>query len=81
MTTLDQAFAKAINHKSNRYEDGSVNWNFVDADCAKDVNLHGASYHSAESTEFTMAACEAYYDWFDALAGQFDSAPFEATGV
>tara|TARA_B100000780_G_scaffold241637_1_gene184160 strand:- start:3162 stop:3404 length:243 start_codon:yes stop_codon:yes gene_type:complete len=73
MITLAQAFEKAINQKSNRNEDGSVNWNYVDADCAKDVNLHGASYHSVESTSFTMEACEAYYDYFDALCGKWEA--------
>ena len=80
MMTLEQAFAKAVNSKANRLDDGTVDWNYVDADCAMDMNL-ASSYQSNESDNFSSLDCEAFYNQFDALAEQYESAPFEATGV
>ena len=36
---------------------------------------------SKESDNFSMIDCEDFYDRFDALANQYEKAPFEATGV
>jgi hypothetical protein len=73
MMTLEQAFAKAVNSKANRLNDGTVDWNYVDADCAMDMNL--------ASSNITRTDCDAFYDQFDALATQYEKSPFEATGV
>ena len=80
MMTLEQAFAKAVNSKANRLEDGTVDWNYVDADCAMDTGF-ASSYQSKESDDFSMSEYDTYYDQFDALAVQYESAPCEATGV
>jgi len=80
MMTLEQAFAKAVNSKANRLEDGTLNWNYVDADCVMDTGF-ASSYQSKESDDFSMSDCDTYYDQFDVLVTQFESAPFEATGV
>ena len=78
--TLEQAFAKAVNSKANRLDDGTVDWNYVDADCAMDTES-ASSYQSKESDDFGRTDCEDFYNRFDALAMQYESAPFEATGV
>tara|TARA_B100000780_G_C21032249_1_gene413918 strand:- start:457 stop:699 length:243 start_codon:yes stop_codon:yes gene_type:complete len=80
MMTLEQAFAKAVNSKANRLDDGTVDWNYVDSDCAMDMEL-ASSYQSKESDDFNMIDCEDFYNRFDALANQYEKAPFEATGV
>jgi hypothetical protein len=86
MMTLQQAFDKAILNPENRYEvvDGfheksdeqthNINWNCVDADCAMDT-LEMSSYHSIEGKfegEFSMNACAAYYDKFDAMCDEYE---------
>jgi len=86
MMTLQQAFNKAILNPENRYEvvDGfheksdeqthNINWNCVDADCAMDT-LEMSSYHSIEGKfegEFSMNACAAYYDKFDAMCDEYE---------
>ena len=58
--TLEQAFAKAVNSKANRLDDGTVDWNYVDSDCAMDMEL-ASSYQSKESDNFSMIDCEDFY--------------------
>ena len=39
--TMQEAFDKAITNKENFNADGSVNWNFIDADVYMDANTYG----------------------------------------
>ena len=39
--TMQEAFDKAINNAENFNEDGTVNWNFIDADVYMDANTYG----------------------------------------
>ena len=68
---LEQAFNKALHSSENRYADGTVNWNFVDADCAMDMApgiLAGLD-------------CDAFYDEFDQLAAKYEKNSFPETAV
>jgi len=78
MMTLKQAFNIAVNKEENRYSDGTVNWNYVDADCAMDMDL-ASSYQSPESDNFKVIDCDAFYNEFDILAELYESNPFEPT--
>ena len=81
--TLKEAFDKAVLNPENRFPlvDGfheksdeqthNINWNFVDADCAMDT-LELSSYHSPESDEFNVKACDAYYDKFYAMCDEYE---------
>lgn len=56
-----EAFEAAVNNKDNLNEDGSVNWNFVDAD----LWLDGIAAEFGDETKF--------YSWFNDLADQFEN--------
>ena len=53
------AFTKAIQNPDNFNEDGSVNWNFVDADCYMDIKPDGGPLFEEG---------QAYVDQFNYLA-------------
>ena len=55
------AFTKAIQNPDNFNEDGSVNWNFVDADCYMDLTEGSPLFDTREEGQ-------AYVDQFDFLA-------------
>ena len=56
------AFTKAIQNPDNFNEDGSVNWNFVDADCYMDVKPDDSPLFN------TREEGQAYIEQFDYLA-------------
>ena len=39
--TMQEAFDKAIVNTENHNTDGSINWNFIDADVYMDANTYG----------------------------------------
>ena len=53
-----QAFEAAVNNKENLNEDGSVNWNFVDAD----LWLDGVAAEVGEN----------FMSWFDDMATMWE---------
>ena len=53
-----EAFEAAVNNKENRNEDGSVNWNFVDAD----LWLDGVAAEVGEN----------FTSWFDDMATMWE---------
>ena len=52
------AFEAAVNKEENRNEDGSVNWNFVDAD----LWLDGIAAQVGEG----------FYSWFEDMANMWE---------
>lgn len=63
---MARAFNKAVTLNENINEDGTINWNFVDADVYSDM----AGSKGVMSTESTTA----HYDVFHFLADQFIAA-------
>lgn len=53
-----EAFEAAVNNTENRNEDGSVNWNFVDAD----LHLDGVATEVGEN----------FMSWFDDMATMWE---------
>jgi hypothetical protein len=62
------AFTKAIQNPENFNEDGSVNWNFVDADCYMD--LCRSDWSAEENKDF--------YEQFDYLAFTYNNSNTES---
>ena len=60
---MARAFNKAVSLNENLYEDGTINWNFVDADVYSDMSGSQGIMDSAQT--------EAHYDAFHFLADQF----------
>lgn len=64
MMTLDEkirvAMAVAVTSKENRNDDGSINWNFVDADLWMDGVI---------TKDNQIVA----YEWFDGIATEFET--------
>tara|TARA_B100000886_G_scaffold274449_1_gene198388 strand:- start:1390 stop:1599 length:210 start_codon:yes stop_codon:yes gene_type:complete len=58
--TMQEAFDKAIDNAENFNADGSVNWNFVDADVYMDANTYGMTQ-------------EEYIKQFDELANKWEN--------
>lgn len=58
-TLIKDAFTKAVSNEEN-WENGKINWNFVDADVYMDV-----------SPKFQMVPAETYMEIFDELADKF----------
>ena len=74
---LAKSFNKAVTNPDNINTEGSINWDFVDADVFMDMK-------PTDSILFdTRADAKAYYDQFDYCAGLFSSgktkAVFDAT--
>lgn len=61
MMTMQEAFDQAIDNAENFNADGSVNWNFVDADVYMDANTEGMTQ-------------EEYIKQFDELANKWENA-------
>lgn len=53
-----EAFEAAVNNKENRNEDGSVNWNFVDAD----LHLDGVAQKVGDN----------FMSWFEDMADMWE---------
>ena len=58
MLTLQQAFDKAINNPENFHEDGSVNWNFIDADVYMDSDASTGAYTQTQYLEKFNDMCD-----------------------
>ena len=58
--TMQEAFDKAIVNPENFNDDGSVNWNFIDADVYMDTNTYGMTQ-------------EEYIEQFDKLANEWEA--------
>ena len=58
--TMQEAFDKAIVNPENWNADGSVNWNFIDADVYMDTNTYGMTQ-------------EEYIKQFDKLADEWEA--------
>jgi|TARA_B110000305_G_C19248339_1_gene543439 hypothetical protein len=63
---MGRAFNKAITNPENFNEDGSVNWNFIDADCYMDVKPDDSPLFN------TREEGQAYVDQFDYLANVWE---------
>ena len=63
---MGRAFNKAITNPENFNEDGSVNWNFIDADCYMDVKPDDRPLFN------TREEGQAYIDQFDYLANVWE---------
>jgi len=59
---MGRAFNKAITNPENFNKDGSVNWNFIDADCYMDVKPDDSPLFN------TREEGQSYIDQFDYLA-------------
>jgi len=57
---LQEVFSKALERPENTNEDGSINWNFMDADCYMEM-CDGVLFDTREEGQ-------AYVDQFDYLA-------------
>ena len=66
-TKMARAFNKAVTLNENLNEDGTINWNFVDADVDSEM---AASHKGVMSNENTNA----HYDAFHFLADEFIAA-------
>tara|TARA_B100001057_G_scaffold477457_1_gene546669 strand:- start:652 stop:864 length:213 start_codon:yes stop_codon:yes gene_type:complete len=53
--TMQEAFDKAIVNSENHNTDGSINWNFIDADVYMDANTYGMSQSEYIAKFDTMA--------------------------
>ena len=58
--TMQEALDKAINNAKNFNEDGTVNWNFIDADVYMDAQHYGMTQ-------------EQYLAEFDKLANEWEN--------
>lgn len=58
--TMQEAFDKAINNAENFNADGTVNWNFIDADVYMDTNTYGMTQ-------------DEYIEQFDKLANEWEA--------
>ena len=58
--TMQEAFDKAINNAENFNADGTVNWNFIDADVYMDANTYGMTQ-------------DEYMEQFDKLANEWEN--------
>ena len=58
-----KSFNKAVSLSENLLPDGSVNWNFVDADVYADMHAFGET-----------ACGKLHYEWFDLLADAYEQA-------
>lgn len=56
--TMQEAFDKAINNADNFNADGSVNWNFIDADVYMDANGDHSMTQEQYLAEFDKLANE-----------------------
>lgn len=63
---LARAFNKAVSLDENLYEDGSVNWNYVDADMYMSVGPRDSDGNPDGNAQ--------YYAWFDALCEAYERA-------
>ena len=61
LNTVKNAVIAAVANPENRNEDGSINWNFVDADLWMDGVI--------TTSNQTVA-----YEWFDGIATEFEVA-------
>ena len=58
--TMKQAFDLAVENPDNYNTDGSINWNFIDADVYMDANTYGMTQ-------------EEYIKQFDELANKWEN--------
>jgi hypothetical protein len=64
---VKNAVAKAIALEENRYPNGEINFNFVDADAFAEC---GVDHNSKEE-------CDAFYEWFEEVADECAADYFE----
>ena len=62
-----RAFNKAVSLVENLYEDGSVNWNYVDADLYM-------QFGPKDSEPNERYLCELHYEMFELLADAYETA-------